>query len=88
MLLHVARRVLPSPWPAASPPSARSKPASPSPLLWRLRLPRRRQVRDRVRRFAESEIAPVICEYWEKAAFPFELVPGFQVQRGMSDLSD
>lgn len=25
-----------------------------------------------------SKIAPIISDYWERAAFPFELVPGFQ----------
>jgi glutaryl-CoA dehydrogenase len=34
-----------------------------------------REVRDRVRLFAEKEIAPVAAEYWERAEFPFELVP-------------
>ena len=27
----------------------------------------------------ETEIAPVIAPYWERAEFPYELVPGFQV---------
>ncbi|MDQ4106501.1 MAG: acyl-CoA dehydrogenase family protein, partial [Actinomycetota bacterium] len=34
-----------------------------------------RQVRDRVRAFADREVIPIINEYWEKAEFPFELVP-------------
>jgi glutaryl-CoA dehydrogenase len=34
-----------------------------------------RAVRDRVRAFADAEVIPVINEYWEKAEFPFELVP-------------
>jgi glutaryl-CoA dehydrogenase len=34
-----------------------------------------RQVRDKVRAFADAEVIPVINEYWEKAEFPFELVP-------------
>ncbi|WIA09779.1 hypothetical protein OEZ85_009157 [Tetradesmus obliquus] len=34
-----------------------------------------KEVRRRVRAFAESEIAPIITEYWERADFPFELVP-------------
>ncbi|KAI3435869.1 hypothetical protein D9Q98_001927 [Chlorella vulgaris] len=37
-----------------------------------------REVRDRVRKFAEGEIAPIIADYWERAEFPFELIPGFQ----------
>lgn len=40
--------------------------------------PEEREVRDRVRQFAERDIAPVIAGYWERAEFPFELVPGFQ----------
>ncbi|KAF6251931.1 acyl-CoA dehydrogenase/oxidase [Scenedesmus sp. NREL 46B-D3] len=32
-------------------------------------------IRRRVRAFAESEIAPIITEFWERAEFPFELVP-------------
>lgn len=28
----------------------------------------------------ETEIAPVIADYWERAEFPFPLVPGFQVR--------
>ncbi|KAF8073233.1 ACX4 [Scenedesmus sp. PABB004] len=37
--------------------------------------PEERDVRRRVRAFAESEIAPIITDYWERAEFPFELVP-------------
>lgn len=37
--------------------------------------PAEREVRDRVRKFAESEVAPVIAQYWEKAEFPHGLVP-------------
>jgi glutaryl-CoA dehydrogenase len=32
-------------------------------------------IRDRVRAFGEREVLPVINDYWERAAFPFELVP-------------
>ncbi|EFN54177.1 hypothetical protein CHLNCDRAFT_24792 [Chlorella variabilis] len=46
--------------------------------LEELLTPAEREVRDRVRRFAESEIAPIISDYWERAEFPFPLVPGFQ----------
>lgn len=46
--------------------------------LEELLTPEEREVRDRVRRFAEAEIAPVIADYWERAEFPFPLVPGFQ----------
>jgi glutaryl-CoA dehydrogenase len=34
-----------------------------------------RAIRDRVRRFGEREVLPIINEYWDKAEFPFELVP-------------
>ena len=34
-----------------------------------------RHVRDRVRRFCDEEVIPVIAGYWERAEFPFELVP-------------
>jgi len=34
-----------------------------------------REVRDKVRAFADTEVIPIINSYWEKAEFPFELVP-------------
>jgi glutaryl-CoA dehydrogenase len=34
-----------------------------------------RAIRDRVRAFADCEVLPIINDYWEKAEFPFELVP-------------
>ena len=34
-----------------------------------------RAIRDRIRAFGEHEVLPVINDYWERAAFPFELVP-------------
>jgi glutaryl-CoA dehydrogenase len=34
-----------------------------------------RAIRDRVRAFGEREVLPVINDYWERAEFPFELVP-------------
>src|SRR5215204_1086833 len=34
-----------------------------------------REIRDRVRSFADKEVIPVINGYWEKAEFPFELIP-------------
>src|SRR6201994_969625 len=34
-----------------------------------------RAIRDRVRAFGEKEVLPVINDYWERAEFPFELVP-------------
>jgi glutaryl-CoA dehydrogenase len=34
-----------------------------------------REVRDRVRAFCDKEVLPIINDYWERAEFPFELVP-------------
>jgi glutaryl-CoA dehydrogenase len=34
-----------------------------------------RSVRDRVRAFVDAEVTPVINDYWDKAEFPFALVP-------------
>lgn len=34
-----------------------------------------RSIRDRVRAFAEREVIPIINDYWERAEFPFELIP-------------
>jgi glutaryl-CoA dehydrogenase len=34
-----------------------------------------REVRDRVRAFCDKEVTPIINDYWERAEFPFELVP-------------
>ncbi|KAE8684782.1 Acyl-coenzyme A oxidase 4, peroxisomal [Hibiscus syriacus] len=32
-------------------------------------------LRKKVRAFMENEVAPIMAEYWEKAEFPFEIVP-------------
>jgi glutaryl-CoA dehydrogenase len=34
-----------------------------------------REIRDKVRAFADREVIPVINDYWERAEFPFELIP-------------
>src|SRR3954447_4531789 len=34
-----------------------------------------REIRDRLRSFCDAEVCPVINDYWERAEFPFELVP-------------
>jgi glutaryl-CoA dehydrogenase len=39
--------------------------------------PEEREIRDRVRAFGEKEVLPRINDYWERAEFPFELVPRF-----------
>ncbi len=36
-----------------------------------------RAVRDKVRAFCDKEILPIINEYWERAEFPFQLIPKF-----------
>ena len=36
-----------------------------------------REVRDRVAEFCRREVLPVVNGYWERAEFPFELVPRF-----------
>jgi glutaryl-CoA dehydrogenase len=33
------------------------------------------EIRDRVRAFCEQEVTPVINDYWDRAEFPFEIVP-------------
>jgi glutaryl-CoA dehydrogenase len=34
-----------------------------------------RRIRDKVRAFSDQEVIPIINEYWERAALPFELIP-------------
>jgi glutaryl-CoA dehydrogenase len=34
-----------------------------------------REIRDRVRLFSDKEVTPIINDYWERAEFPFELLP-------------
>ena len=34
-----------------------------------------RALRDKVRAFCDREVVPIINDYWERAAFPFELIP-------------
>ncbi len=33
------------------------------------------EIRDRVRAFGEKEVTPMINDYWDRAEFPFEIVP-------------
>lgn len=33
-------------------------------------------IRDKVRSFAEQQVLPIINDYWERAEFPWELLPG------------
>jgi glutaryl-CoA dehydrogenase len=44
-------------------------------LVNELLTPGERALRNKVRRFCESEVLPIINDYWERAEFPFELVP-------------
>lgn len=44
-------------------------------LMDELLTPQERAVRDKVRAFANKEVAPIINQYWEAAQFPFELIP-------------
>jgi glutaryl-CoA dehydrogenase len=34
-----------------------------------------RRIRDKVRAFSDQEVIPIINDYWERAEFPFELIP-------------
>ena len=44
-------------------------------LLEELLTDEEREIRDKVRTFADREVIPIINDYWEKAQFPFELIP-------------
>lgn len=46
-------------------------------LLDELLTAEERAVRDRVRTFAETRVKPIINDYWERAAFPHELLSDF-----------
>lgn len=35
-----------------------------------------REIRNRVRNFVDREVIPTAADYWDKAEFPFELLPG------------
>lgn len=37
--------------------------------------PEERSIRDKVRAYCDREVTPIINDYWERAEFPFELVP-------------
>jgi glutaryl-CoA dehydrogenase len=68
----------PAPAPAPAPANADSDAAAPTEdyyLLDETLSDDERAIRDRVRSFGEREVLPIINEYWDKAEFPFELVP-------------
>ncbi len=44
-------------------------------LMDELLTPEERSIRDKVRAFSEKEVIPIINDYWERAEFPFELIP-------------
>lgn len=44
-------------------------------LLERMLSEEEREIRDRIRDFVDREVIPTINEYWERAEFPFEMVP-------------
>src|SRR5260370_5938144 len=44
-------------------------------LIDELLTEKERSVRDSVRAFCDKEVIPIINDYWERAEFPFELVP-------------
>jgi glutaryl-CoA dehydrogenase len=50
-------------------------PAADYYLLDELLTDEARAVRDRIRAFVDAEVLPVINDYWDRAEFPFELVP-------------
>src|SRR5690606_8110720 len=35
-------------------------------------------IRDRVRAYGTSQVQPVINEYWERAEFPYQVLPGLK----------
>lgn len=61
--------------PALAPAAPLSQPGTDFYLLDELLTPEERAVRDRVRAFVDREVTPVINGYWERAEFPFPLVP-------------
>ena len=44
-------------------------------LVDELLTPQERDVRDRVRAFVDRDVIPIAADYWERAQFPFEIIP-------------
>ena len=44
-------------------------------MMDELLTPEERSIRDKVRAFSDREVIPIINDYWERAEFPFELIP-------------
>src|SRR5690625_2745260 len=40
--------------------------------------PKEREIRARARSFVDRDLLPVINDHWERATFPFELIPGLR----------
>jgi glutaryl-CoA dehydrogenase len=57
-------------------------PTAPPPtdyyLVDELLKPEEREVRDRVRQWVDREVIPMAAGYWDRAEFPFELIPKFR----------
>eukprot|EP00270_Netrium_digitus_P018225 TRINITY_DN688_c0_g1_i2.p1 TRINITY_DN688_c0_g1~~TRINITY_DN688_c0_g1_i2.p1 ORF type:complete len:448 (+),score=100.74 TRINITY_DN688_c0_g1_i2:3-1346(+) len=53
-------------------------PASDFLLFDSLLLPAEKDIRDKVRKLMEAHAAPIVADYWERAEFPFELLPHFK----------
>src|SRR5690349_20661575 len=74
--------------PVVQPPARATSDHTDFYLIDELLTDRQREVRQRVRSFMDAEVAPVINGYWERAEFPFPLVPkmaalniaGFNIQ--------
>ena len=60
---------------ALAPHKIRTSPGTDYYLIDELLTPADRAVRDRVREFSDSQVIPIINEFWEDAEFPFEIVP-------------
>ena len=46
-------------------------------LMDELLTPEERSIRDKVHAFCDREVLPIINDYWERAEFPFEIIPKF-----------
>jgi glutaryl-CoA dehydrogenase len=47
-------------------------------LFDELLTPQERELRDRVRQWVDREVIPIAAGYWDRAEFPFELIPKFR----------
>ena len=60
---------------ALAPRTVRTSPGTDFYLVDDLLSPAERKLRDRVRRFSDQHVVPMINQYWEEAEFPFEIIP-------------